>query len=182
MPVAIILGFDEESTNILNHVFKKLKESKFNSYYQLVVPHVTLTSYENIDLQVAKERLKQFCNSLNPFRIQFSSFGYFPSEESVLFLNPKANVELLDIQQKVFDLLEDFQVDDSPKTWVPHCTLATDVPMKEIGKAIDIVKDNIIMKIGEPFYVDAQSMCIVDFEMDPLKIISINKFKLKKTD
>jgi len=182
MPVAIILGFDEESTNILNHVFKKLKESKFNSYYQLVVPHVTLTSYGNIDLQVAMERLKQFCDGVNPFRIQFSSFGYFPSEESVLFLNPKANVDLLDIQQKVFDLLEDFQVDDFPKTWVPHCTLATDVPMKEIGKAIDIVKDNIIMKMGAPFYVDAQSICTVDFKTDPLAIISVNEFKLKNTE
>ena len=182
MPVVIIIAFDGENTAILNRVYKKLKDNKFNSYYELVMPHITLTWYEDIDLQVAKERLNQLCNSLNPFRIQFSSFGYFPSEESVLFLNPKANVELLDIQQKVFELFDDFQVGENPQTWVPHCTLATDVPMKEIGKAIDIVKDNIIMKIGEPFYVDAQSMCIVDFEMDPLKIISINEFKLKKTD
>jgi len=156
MPVAIILGFDEESTNILNQVFKKLKESKFNSYYQLVVPHVTLTSYENIDLQVAMERLKQFCDGVNPFN-------------------------LLDIQQKVFDLLEDFQVDDSPKTWVPHCTLATDVPIKKIGKAIDIVKGNIIMKMGAPFYVDAQSICTVEFKTGPLTIISTYEFKFKKT-
>ena len=143
MPIAIILAFDEESTNVLNRVFKKLKESKFNSYYQRIVPHITLTSYENIDLQVLMERLKQLSSGINPFRILFSSFGYFPSEESVLFLNPIANIELLDIQQKVFDLFEGFPDDNSPKTWVPHCTLATDIPLKKIGKAIDIVKENI---------------------------------------
>ena len=142
MPVAIILGFDEESTTILNRVFKKIKENKFNSYYQLVTPHITLTSYENIDLQIAKERLKQFCSKANPFRIQFSSFGYFSSEESVIFLNPKANNELLDIQQKIFELLEDFQADTHPKTWVPHSTLATDVPLKKIGEVIDINRPN----------------------------------------
>ncbi len=182
MPVAIILGFDEESTNILTHVFKKLKEGKFNSYYQLVVPHITLTSYENIDLQEAMERLKQLSNNVNPFRIQFSSFGYFPSEESVLFLNPIANIELLDIQQKVFELFEGFPDDNSPITWVPHCTLTTEVPIKKIGKAIDIVKEDIIMKMGAPFYVDAQSICTVDFKTDPVTIISINEFKFKKAE
>jgi len=182
MPVAIILAFNEESTNILNHVFKKLKEGKFNSYYQLVVPHITLTSYENMDLQEAMESLKQLSNNVNPFRIQFSSFGYFPSEESVLFLNPIANFELLDIQQKVFELFEGFPDDNSPITWVPHCTLATDIPLKKIGKAIDIVKENLIMKMGAPFYVGTQSICTVDFKTDPVTIISINEFKFKKAE
>jgi len=181
MPIAIILGFDEASTKILIHVFKKLKEGKFNSYYQLVVPHVTLTSYETIDLQVVTERLKQLCNTVSPFRILFNSFGYFPSEESVLFLNPIGNIELLDIQQKVFDLFEGFPDDNSPATWVPHCTLATDIPLKNIGKAIDIVKENIIMKMGAPFYVGAQSICMVEFKTGPLTIISTYEFKFRKT-
>ena len=182
MPLAIILTFDEESTNILNRVFKKLKEGKFNSYYQLVVPHITLTSYENMDLQEAMESLKQLSDNVNPFRIQFSSFGYFPSEESVLFLNPIANFELLDIQQKVFELFEGFPDDNSPITWVPHCTLATDIPLKKIGKAIDIVKENIIMKMGTPLYVDAQSICTVEFKTGPSTIISTYEFKLKKIE
>ena len=182
MPVAIILAFDGESATILNRVYKKLKENKFNSYYQLVVPHITLTSYENIDLQVATERLKRFCKSYNPFRIQFSSYGFFPSEEGVLFLNPKSNMELLDVQQKVFELFEDFQVGDSPKTWVPHCTLATDIPMKKIGEAIDIAKEDIIIKIKTPFYVAAHSICTVEFETGPLTIISRYEFKFKKAE
>ena len=182
MPVAIILAFDEESTNILNHVFKKLKEGSFNSYYQLVLPHITLTSYENIDFQEAMERLNQLCNDVNPFRILFSSYGYFPSEESVLFLNPKSDMELLDIQQEVFELFEDFQVGDSPKTWVPHCTLATDIPMKKIGEAIDIAKEDIIIKIKTPFYVAAHSICTVEFETGPLTIISRYEFKFKKAE
>jgi len=180
MPVAIILAFDEEGTTILNQVFKRLKESKFNSYYLLVVPHITLTSYGGIDLHIARERLNQFCKSIDPFRILFSSFGYFPSEEGVLFLNPIASIELLDIQQKVFELFEDFQGDNSPKTWVPHCTLATDIPQKRIGKAIDLVREDIIMKMGRPFYIDAQSIWVVEFKTGPSSIISTNEFKFKK--
>lgn len=182
MPVAIILAFDGESTNILNHIFKKLKESKFNSYYQQVVPHITLTSYENIDHQEVLERLKQLSNNVNPFRIQFSSFGYFPSEESVLFLNPIVNIELLDIQQKVFELFEGFPDDNSPDTWVPHCTLATDIPIQKIGEAIAIAKEDMIMKMGAPFYADAQSICTVEFETGPLSVISTYEFKFKKAE
>jgi len=32
MPVAVILGFDEESTDIIEQVFKRLMERKFVSY------------------------------------------------------------------------------------------------------------------------------------------------------
>ncbi len=182
MPVAIILVFDEGSTTILNRIYKKLKENKFNSYYQLVRPHITLTSYENIDLQVVIERLKRFCNSYTPFRVQFSSYGFFPSEGGVLFLNPKSNMELLDIQQKVFELFGDFQVRDFPKTWVPHCTLATDIPLKKIGEAIGIAKEDMIMKMGAPFYVDAQSICTVEYETGSLTIISTYEFEFKQAE
>ncbi|MFX1289116.1 MAG: 2'-5' RNA ligase family protein [Promethearchaeota archaeon] len=182
MPVAIILGFDEESTSVLNRVYRKLKESDFNSYYQLVIPHITLNSYENIDLQVAMDRLEQFCKNKNSFRIQFSSFGYFPSEEGVIFLNPKANYELLDIQRKVFELFEDFQAEDDPQTWVPHSTLVTDVPLGKIGEVIDIAKEDIKMEMGAPFYAEAQSIWTVEFKTGPTTIISTCKFNFKKSE
>lgn len=182
MPIAIILGFDDESTAVLNRIFKRLKENKFNSYYELVRPHITLTSYETIDFQVAKERLSQFSACFTPFRIQFSSFGYFPSEESVLFLNPKANIELLGIQQKVFELFKDFRDERTTGTWVPHSTLATNVPLKKIGKAIDIAKKDIVMKEGAPFFVDAESIWTVDFETGPVTIISTDEFKFNEAE
>ncbi|MFX1448546.1 MAG: 2'-5' RNA ligase family protein [Promethearchaeota archaeon] len=182
MPVAIILGFDDESTTVLNRVHRKLKESKFNSYYELVIPHITLTSYENIDLQIAKERLNQFCRSIDSFRIQFSSFAYFPSEEGVIFLNPKATIELLEIHQRIFELFEDFQTDDDPKTWVPHSTLATEVPLKKIGEVIAIAKEDIKMEMGAPFYAEAQSIWTVEFKTGPTTIISTCKFNFKKSE
>jgi 2'-5' RNA ligase len=182
VPVAIILTFDPKSTIVLNRVFKALKEHNFNSYDQKIMPHITLTWYANIDNKVAERKLEQFCSDSPPFRIQFSSIGYFSSEESVLFLNPNASFELLDIQQKVFELLEEFHAGNSPKIWVPHCTLALDIPIKKIGKAIDIIKEYIRMAIGEPFNVNAQAICSVDFKTDPLKVISLSEFKLKKRD
>ena len=178
MRVAIVLGFDDESRNALTEVFKRLAESKFTSYYQFVIPHITLATYKNMELQIALERLTQIGNNFTPFRVQFSSFGYFPSEESVLFLNPKATDDLLGIQQKVFELFADFQSGSSPKTWVPHCTVALELPLEKIGKAIAIVNEVIVMENGAPFYVNAQSIWTVEFQTDPLTVISTQEFKL----
>jgi len=182
MPVAIVLGFDVESTAIINEVFKKLKGRKFTSYYEFVMPHITLTSYETIDFQIITERLTQLCNNFAPFRIQFSSFGYFPSEESVLFLSPKADIDLLDIRQKVLEGFEDFQAGNPLRAWVPHCTLALEVPLKKLGEAIGLVKEDIVMMKGAPFCVEAESIYSVEFTVDPLTIISTDEYKLKATE
>ena len=108
-----------------------------------------------------------------------SLYGYFPSDEGVLFLNPIANIALLDIQQKVFDLFKGFPDDNSPKTWVPHSTLAIDIPLNSIVKAIEIVKDVIVMKMGAPFEVEAKSLVLVEFQTDPVSVLSTEEIRFK---
>jgi 2'-5' RNA ligase len=98
----------------------------------------------------------------------------------VLFLNPKTTVELLDIQQKVSKIFGDNQADNSPSEWVPHCTLATEVPLKEIEKVIEIAKEDIKMEMGASFYAEAQSIWMIEFKTSPLGIISTEKFRFKK--
>ena len=122
MPYAIVLTFDEESSIIITQVFKRFKDKKISQmlYDEKMKPHITLTNFDNIDTDIVKERLTLFCIETKPFKIQISSIGYFPSEESVLFLNPKTSIELLNFQQKVFRLFKDFQAESSPITWVPH--------------------------------------------------------------
>lgn len=179
MPVAFVLTFDEKGSFSLNQISKILKRSKITFYDLKVKPHITLTSYKEIDLEIAKNRLNQFCEELEPFNIQFSSIGYFPSEESVLFLNPKTNFELLNVQQNLLRHFEDYKPEISSKNWIPHCTLAMYVSKKKIGKAIDIIKNQITMTREQPFYVSTDSINIIDFEREPLKINSIFEFKLK---
>ena len=144
------------------------------------MPHITLTTYEKIDLQVVKDRINQLCGNAYPFEILFSSYGYFPSEEGVLFLNPITNIALLNVQQKVFELFEGVPDDNSPETWVPHSTLATDISLESIGKALDIAKEVIVMKMGAPFCVEAESIVIVEFTTDPPTVLSTAEFRFKE--
>ena len=183
MTYVIVLLFDIKSADMICRVFKRFKEKKISHKDLLndlkIKPHITLSSYEKIDLKIAQERLNQFCKYHNKFRIEISSIGYFPVEKSVLFLNPNPNNELLNIQQEVFELFEDFEADFTPKMWVPHCTLCIYLQKKKIAKAIDIVKEEIVITEEKPFWVMGNSISIVEFE--PSKYADfMYDFKLKE--
>lgn len=179
MPIAFVLVFDEKSTSQLTHLSKSFIKENITSLEPKVRPHITLNVYSYIDTEIAKKRLIQICNQFEPFKIQFSSIGYFPSEESVIFLNPKTSFKLLTIQHRVFELFNDFKAESTPEDWNPHCTLVTYVSSEKLPKAIDIIKKGIIMTMDQPFYAIANAIDVIDFERKPLKINSINKFNLK---
>jgi 2'-5' RNA ligase len=172
MPYAIVLSFDDESSLPIYQIFNKFKEKKIGSmhYDPKLKPHITLNTYENINTQTAKERLTLFSVENKPFKIQVSSIGYFPVGKSVVFLNPKASNELLNIQQKMFSLFKDFETRTSPLTWVPHCTIGMYLQKEDISKAIDIIKEEIVITKENPFYIQTASISLVKFERDPLKI------------
>lgn len=183
MRYVIVLLFDKKSADTIFRVFKRFKEKKISHkglmYDLKIKPHITLSFYENLDVEIAKERLNKYCKNHNKFTIQFSSIGYFPVEKSVLFLNPKTNKELLDIQQEVFELFEDFETVESPKMWVPHCTLCMYLQKTKIAKAIDIVKEEIVITEKLPFYITGNSISIVEYE--PFKYANfLYDFNLKE--
>lgn len=172
MPYAIVLSFDDESSLLIYKIFNKFKDKKIGSmlYDPKLKPHITLSTYEKINTQSAKDRLTLFSIENKPFKIQVSSIGYFPVEKSVLFLNPKASNELLNIQQKIFSLFKDYESATSPLTWVPHCTLGMYLQKEDITKAIDIIKEEIVITEENPFYIQTKSISFVKFEREPLKI------------
>jgi 2'-5' RNA ligase len=172
MPYAIVLSFDDESSFPIYHIFKKFKKKKIGSmlYDPKMKPHITLTTYENINTPSAKERLSLFSVENKPFKIQISSIGYFPVVKSVIFLNPKASNELLIIQQKLFSLFKDFEGGTSPLTWVPHCTLGMYLQKEDITKAIDIIKEEIVITEENPFHIQTNSISLVKFERETLMI------------
>jgi 2'-5' RNA ligase len=172
MPFAIVLTFDKKSTLMIEYVFKRFKETMISTtqYDVKIKPHITLSNYEKLDIDIAKDRLKLYSKKTNQFKIQISSIGYFPTEESVIFLNPKTNIKLLDVQLKVSRLFKDFEASIAPQTWVPHCTLGMYIQKEDIARAIDIIKEEIVMTRENPFYVNTIAISLVKFQEKPLKI------------
>jgi len=144
MPYAIVLSFDEESSFPINQVFKKFKDKKIGSmlYEEKMKPHITLNNYETISIDTAKERLELFSIENKPLKIQISSIRLF----------------------------KDFECEILPKTWVPHCTLGMYIQLKNLSRAIEIIKENINITKEKPFFVTTEAISFVKYERDPSKI------------
>ena len=180
MPFAIVLIFDEKSTLILEKIFTKFREFKIGSmHYEDMKPHITLTNYNTLDIKTAKDRLTLFSIENNQFEIQLNSIGYFPTKESVIFLNPKTTGELLTIQQKIFRLFKEFESDIFPETWVPHCTLGMHVQNKDIAHSFDIIKEQVVFTKEKPFCVIAEALSLVKYQKEPPNIDWWLDYKLK---
>ncbi len=182
MPYAIVLTFDEISNHKITQVFKRFKEKQISTMFfvEKMKPHITLTVYDKIDVTIVKERLTLFIIETEQIRIQISSIGYFPSEESVLFLNPKESIELKTLQQKVLGYFKEFETKQNSTNWVPHCTLGNYIQKKNFAEAIDIIKEEIVMTEDNPFYITGEAISFVRFEQDPLKIDWWLDYKFKE--
>jgi len=48
-------------------------------------PHISLAGFSDVDCDVLVSLVREFANSLEPFNIQLSAIGTFPTHENVLF-------------------------------------------------------------------------------------------------
>ncbi|RWM89017.1 MAG: 2'-5' RNA ligase family protein [Mesorhizobium sp.] len=94
-------------------------------------PHMTLARYEDIDPTLLVAGLEVF-KGVRPITLVFDRIRVFDTEPLVLWLNPLADSELLDIQARLHSLVGEQHGDPHyrPEFWRPHCTIASSVLSK----------------------------------------------------
>ncbi|XP_038984053.1 uncharacterized protein LOC120111322 [Phoenix dactylifera] len=118
-------------------------------------PHLTLLSSPSLDPLKIHSALRSLASRLDPLPLSLSSVGAFPSSSSsdaaggggggVLFLAPTPSSALLHVNSQLCDafkkegveLPEEFR----PDAWVPHCSVAQDVPRSRMAEAFCILRD-----------------------------------------
>jgi 2'-5' RNA ligase len=105
-------------------------------------PHVSASVLALLDAAVFRSCLERLSRSLAPFSIALSALGAFPTAEGVLFLTPAPTASLLQAQRLVHEELLGLGASPSPyyvpEAWVPHCTIALDLPTNEVHRAFQI--------------------------------------------
>lgn len=104
-------------------------------------PHVSLAVYgDGLDTSGFPGRLLEFARSIDPFDFVLSSLGTFAGREGVVFLAPVVTQRLLEVHARFHEV---FSKHDNagmgyylPGNWVPHCTVAIDLPAAEVTDAI----------------------------------------------
>ncbi|KAJ1384251.1 Cyclic phosphodiesterase [Sesbania bispinosa] len=108
-------------------------------------PHITLFSTQFLEPSKLESLLKTLASKHDPFPLSFSSIGAFPNDNNVLFLSPTPSLSLLQFQSQLCDAIRkegiDVGDDYSLGSWIPHCSVAHQVPKARMAEAFSLLRD-----------------------------------------
>ncbi|MHA1969253.1 MAG: 2'-5' RNA ligase family protein [Candidatus Hodarchaeales archaeon] len=145
MPYSIELHFDEQSNNNFKNIIDILASEGVRSLTieQNIPPHLTLCVYDTLNITKTQSNINLASQKYHIFKLKLTGIGLFPSTEPPLFLIPKITINLLKIQRYMCNLFEPYQKTQwkyySSENWVPHCSIAFNLPRNSIPNAISIV-------------------------------------------
>ncbi len=108
--------------------------------WQNPIPHFSWQIAENFDLKAIVPIMETFSKDHEPFYIETQGLAHFDGEEMVLYVKIMPEKQVIEMHKKLWTLLfahsKMVSMLYSPKSWIPHITLAnlgrTEAKMREI--------------------------------------------------
>jgi len=141
MPYAVELALDPTSADAVRLCWRELEAAGITWMARSGArPHITLGIWDTLERDAAEFAVSKLGEETTPVRLTLASVGLFPGV--AVFLAPTVTRELLDLHagfHRRFGGLGGAAWDHyRPGTWVPHCTLATDLEPERFGDALAI--------------------------------------------
>lgn len=174
MSYAVVLHLDPAAEEVVNSVWSALSAASLgrSPAESGVRPHVTLASAEHIDQRALESATAVFAASLPSLRVTLSSIGLFNTEEGVLFFGVTVNQALLNAHAEYGRIFGHHarqpQAYFRAGTWVPHCTLATELQPARLGDALAVVR-----RTPLPLYATAHELALYHVPTGPVEILSV---------
>ena len=132
-------------------------------------PHISLAVFPDVDRDSLISLMKEYAGEIEPFSVQLSAIGTFPTDENGLFLSPVPTNQLLNCHQDLHGRLAKSKLKPSsyyiPENWVPHCSVELNIPDEQLFKAIELCK-----KAFKPLIGQLQEIGVVEFR--PIKTLA----------
>ena len=176
MSQAVELVLDEAAADDVRRCWHALAKAGLAPYMSESgsQPHITLCIFDSLERDPTEVLLQSRAATTPPISIELVSFGIFPGEDPVLFLEPVVTKELLQLQQELHTALTAFSEGPwrhyIPGNWVPHCTVALEFPPALLGNVIETC-----ISTALPIDGHADALALVDFP--PLNYL--RKFPLR---
>ena len=153
MKYLISLYFDDNTNKQIYGYIEKVAVVTGNDYMLAnhVPPHITVSSFEvhaNVENNVIKQLEDMISMALQDIAVgdvQWVGSGAFMN--SVLYLTPVLNAYLLDIMQKMYDIVKDCSdIEVSkfyrPFQWLPHTTIGKKMSPEELIGGFGVVQSD----------------------------------------
>lgn len=142
---AICLFFDDEMDESIRRLWSSLADQGVCSEMPDARwrPHITLSGCNQLDISAYLATLQEFAAVTSVLPVVMSSVGFFASQNSTLFLAPTVSRALLDLHDRHHSVAARFALQMSPHylpgRWVPHATIALNLPPDFLVQAVEIV-------------------------------------------
>jgi 2'-5' RNA ligase len=145
MAFAVVLFFDPATEATVRRIGRGLvipDVTPADPFAGDLRPHVSLGVCEDLDTRRFRRAFMAFAAATQARDFTFDSLGvFFNGAEGIVFLAPVVTHELLSIHDAFHVLFSQYAVAEMdyymPGNWVPHCTLALNVPRDRIAAVVD---------------------------------------------
>ncbi len=164
MGYAVLLYFDKQTERRILDLRQALIEAGIPSLTNKMEdrPHISLAGFSEVEGDSLLSVVQEFANGRQPFSIQLSAIGLFPTKENVLFLSPVPTIQLLTCHQEFHQRLAKSKLVSSPyyapESWVPHCTVEMNIPDERFQNAIECCH-----KVFTPIFGQFQEMGVIEY-------------------
>ena len=145
MVFAVEMYFDPEADRAVRQIWQNIAEAGLKSFmlegnYR---PHISLSVCQELDIAGLSQALEKFAKALPALTISLGSVGIFPGAEGVVFLAAVVDQALLKAHSDFYRIFPEYARQPSEYysvgQWVPHCTLAMFLPVKEMAQALPVI-------------------------------------------
>lgn len=114
-------------------------------------PHMTLALSETLDAPALRNDLLPWLAKQTPLAVRFAALGVFLGEgdaeaAAVITLEPVVNRALLDLHEQLYQFIsrhgQNIPPYYTPGAWSPHVTVGFRVPPQQIGRQVEVLREN----------------------------------------
>jgi 2'-5' RNA ligase len=175
MAFAVIIYFDPTTEAEVQSRWALLYEKQISTVIATmgIRPYISLAGVEHLDAQQVCATLKTFAQNASPLTIKFGAVGSFPTEQGVVYLAPVVTLELLRLHEEFRVRLAALGLSSReyyrPGNWIPHCTVAINVPPESVPAAVSVCRTSNVfhaaqlVEIALVEYLPVREICIYPF-------------------
>jgi 2'-5' RNA ligase len=164
MPFAVELFLHGDSEQLVRNLWSDLARVANTSFmieggYR---PHVTLGVFETYSSPRFEQEFRRFAAGLGAIPIRFDYLGLFLQPRRVVYLGPVVTDQLLLVHRQFNERFGRLVCGSDPLCppgrWVPHCTLAFDIPAEAVPEAMRICSG-----VALRFVTEVQQIGLVEY-------------------
>lgn len=130
MHYAVLLQFGTKDEEKLLEYWRWISQNGGNDslFKSGLKPHITLSSFKNVDIEVFCEELHKFAVNTSKFQITLDNVSTFDLNPDVIYLKPNIITDLQrvykDFHSYFSDIVKNVNIHCLPDNWTPHSAVA----------------------------------------------------------